>query len=129
MPASCTLASSCSSFDIYSLSSVSSPALPQFMWRFNLIYESGERKEMKADPGEDKHCLIRPPLYLPSLNAPEVREGAGSPAGEYVISTGQEGSGESRWSRSPTPSPRYHTQTTGPACPLSVPCLWNSRLG
>lgn len=65
VPASCTLASSCSSFDIDRLPSVCSPVLPQFMWRFNLIYESGERKEMKADPGEDKHCLIRPLPYHP----------------------------------------------------------------
>lgn len=89
VPASCTLASSCSSFDIDRLPSVCSPVLPQFMWRFNLIYESGEKKEMKADPGEDKHCLIRPLPYHPpwmpwsqggcSVWFPQIRRVQGNP--------------------------------------------------
>lgn len=40
--------------------------LSQFMWGFNLIDESGGRKEWEADPEEDKGYLIRPPPYLSS---------------------------------------------------------------
>lgn len=41
---------------ISSLLAASAP--PQLMWRRNLVYESGGRKEMEADPEKDKHRLI-----------------------------------------------------------------------
>lgn len=40
--------------------------LPQFMWGFNLIDESGGRKELEADPEENKGYLIRPLPHLSS---------------------------------------------------------------
>lgn len=54
----CTSAGSYSSFDVYNLFSVSSPSSSSVYVEINLVYESGGRKEMEADPEEDKHCLI-----------------------------------------------------------------------